>query len=80
MSKILTTETVPVCLFDPPDATLTFNQSHTYGDDGTYTGRICAADPGCPELDITVMPGACACSMASTLAGWAQSITTVPGG
>ena len=27
-----------------PDATLTFSASHTYGDNGTFTAQVCAAD------------------------------------
>ncbi|MDP1850518.1 MAG: PKD domain-containing protein, partial [Solirubrobacteraceae bacterium] len=29
---------------DRPDAKLSFRTSHTYGDNGTYTGQVCAAD------------------------------------
>ena len=42
---------------DRPDATLRFAASHTYGDNGTYTGRICAADDDtqpCETFTVTV--------------------------
>jgi hypothetical protein len=40
-----------------PDATLAFSASHTYGDNGTFTAKVCAADDHakpCKDLTITV--------------------------
>lgn len=40
-----------------PDATLTFSTSHTYGDDGIYTVKVCAADDDttpCESIAVTV--------------------------
>jgi PKD domain-containing protein len=39
-----------------PDASLTFNISHTYGDDGTFTAHFCAFDDDtstCQDIDLT---------------------------
>ena len=40
-----------------PDAKLSFRASHTYGDNGTYTGRVCVADDDtqpCRTFTVTV--------------------------
>ena len=40
-----------------PDATLTFSASHTYGDNGTYSVKVCAADDDttpCKTITVTV--------------------------
>lgn len=42
---------------DRPDAKLSFRASHAYGDNGTYTGRVCAADDDtqpCRTFTVTV--------------------------
>lgn len=40
-----------------PDATLTFNNSHTYGDNGTWTVQVCAADDDtnpCTSFEVSI--------------------------
>jgi hypothetical protein len=40
-----------------PDATMAFSTTHTYGDNGTYTVKICAKDdhdPQCTSFDVQV--------------------------
>lgn len=40
-----------------PDATLTFSTSHTYGDNGTWTVQVCAADDDtapCTSFSVTI--------------------------
>ncbi len=41
-----------------PDATLTYNVNHTYGDDGVFTVKICAADDdttnNCNSTNVTI--------------------------
>jgi M6 family metalloprotease-like protein len=45
---------------DRPDATLTFSANHTYGDNGTYTVKVCAADDDgaksdpCTSTDVSI--------------------------
>lgn len=38
-----------------PDATLTFSASHTYGDNGTFTAQVCAADDDTTPCTTTLL-------------------------
>jgi hypothetical protein len=38
---------------DRPDATITYDVSHVYGDDGSFTVKVCGADDDTPEQCVT---------------------------